>query len=178
MKLRYLIPLIVFVGIAIILWKGLRLHPEQVPSPLIDKPAPAFSLPSLLKEQQHIDHRQLAHQVTLLNVWATWCVSCAEEHAYLLDLAKNQHIHFIGLNYKDDQSAARKWLKQYGNPYQFIMVDQDGVAAIDWGVYGTPETFIIDKKGIIRYKHIGPLTPEIWNSKLKNLVGKLEAEPE
>lgn len=174
MKLRMILPLILFIGIVIVLWRGLQLHPNQVPSPLINKPAPAFSLTTLADQHRVITHKNLLGHVTLINVWATWCYACSEEHAFLLQLANNKHFVLIGLDYKDDPKAAKKWLQQQGNPYQEVMLDTDGASAIDWGVYGTPETFIIDQKGIIRYKHIGPITPDAWEHDLYPLIQTLE----
>lgn len=173
---RFILPLIIFTTIFIILWRGLQLHPNQIPSPLIGKPAPNFSLPTLFNEKKLTTNKDLLGHVSLVNVWATWCVACAEEHASLLQLAQNEHVFFFGLNYKDNVIDAKKWLKQYGNPYQIVAVDHDGLAAIDWGVYGTPETFVLDKKGIIRYKQIGPIDAESWEKTLKPLVEKLRNE--
>jgi cytochrome c biogenesis protein CcmG/thiol:disulfide interchange protein DsbE len=173
---RFILPFIIFAAILFLLWRGLSLHPNQIPSPLLDKPAPNFALPDLLDAKKIRTNKDLLGHVTLLNVWATWCESCAEEHAFLLQLAKQNHVFFFGLNYKDDVKLANTWLKQYGNPYQMVGVDSDGVAAIDWGVYGTPETFVLDKKGIIRYKQIGPIDNETWEKTLKPLVEKLEKE--
>ncbi|MHB1948737.1 MAG: DsbE family thiol:disulfide interchange protein [Gammaproteobacteria bacterium] len=174
-KMRFALPLILFLIIVAILARGLRLHPNQVPSPLINKPAPAFELSQLTSKKISTNKDFIGH-ITLLNVWATWCYACAQEHAFLLELAKNEYLTLYGLNYKDDPASAQKWLEQYGNPYQIVGVDKIGNVAIDLGVYGTPETFIIDKKGVIRYKQIGPITPEIWNQNLKPLVDKLRAE--
>lgn len=171
---RFILPFIIFAAILFLLWKGLSLHPNQIPSPLLDKPAPHFSLPNLFEPKKMMSNKDLLGHVTLVNVWATWCESCAEEHDTLLQLAENEHVFFFGLNYKDDVTAAKKWLKQYGNPYQMVGVDRDGLAAIDWGVYGTPETFVLDKKGIIRYKQIGPIDSESWEKTLKPLIEKLE----
>jgi cytochrome c biogenesis protein CcmG/thiol:disulfide interchange protein DsbE len=177
MKIRFLLPLFFFISVGLLLWRGLSLHPNEIPSPLIDKPAPTFSLPTLLSNTQPTTEKDLIGHVTLLNVWATWCYACAEEHPYLMELAANHEIVLYGFNYKDDSGAAKNWLKEHGNPYQIIAVDLDGRAAIDWGVYGTPETFLIDKKGIIRYKQIGPITPNVWEKTLKPLVDKLRSEP-
>jgi len=174
---RFILPFIIFAAILLLLWRGLHLHPNQIPSPLIDKPAPTFSLPDLFDAHKKITNKDLAGQVVLVNVWATWCVSCAQEHNALLQLAQTEHVFFLGLNYKDDVAAAKKWLKQYGNPYKIVAVDLDGQAAIDWGVYGTPETFVLDKKGIIRYKQIGPIDTESWENILKPIIEKLRNEP-
>ncbi|MEO8402044.1 MAG: DsbE family thiol:disulfide interchange protein [Gammaproteobacteria bacterium] len=173
-ELRFALPLLLFIAILLLLWRGLSLHPSQIPSPLINKPAPVFELPTLLDSNKMTSNKDFIGHVTLVNVWATWCVACAEEHEGLLQLAHDQHIFFYGLNYKDDSAAARAWLKKYGNPYQIVAVDKAGSAAIDWGVYGTPETFVLDKNGIIRYKHIGPIDREAWETKLKPLIDKLE----
>ncbi len=175
-KLKLLFPFIIFAAILFLLWRGLSLHPNQIPSPLIGKAAPEFSLPDLFDEKKLISNKDLRGHVVLVNVWATWCVSCAEEHAILLQLAKNETVFFFGLNYKDDVTAAKKWLKHSGNPYRIIGVDRDGSAAIDWGVYGTPETFLLDKKGMIRYKHIGPIDAESWETTLKPLLNQLRKE--
>ena len=169
-------PLIVFLLIVLVLWRGLHLHPSQIPSPLINQPAPQFSLPTLFDSKKMATNQDFLGHVTLVNVWATWCVACAEEHNGLLQLAQLEHVYFFGLNYKDDPSAAKKWLKQYGNPYQIVAVDQAGTTAIDWGVYGTPETFVLDKKGIIRYKLIGPIDKEAWEQHLKPLITQLGKE--
>lgn len=177
MKPRSALPLFFFVLIIILLWRGLSLHPSQVPSPLINKPAPTFQLPELFNAKQTISDKNFLGHVTLLNVWATWCYECAAEHDFLVQLAHDDHVIFYGLNYKDDATKAQDFLKKYGNPYQRIAIDQAGVVAIDWGVYGAPETFIIDKKGIIRYKEIGPLTQDVWDRDLKPLIKKLENEP-
>jgi cytochrome c biogenesis protein CcmG/thiol:disulfide interchange protein DsbE len=173
---RFILPLIIFLFIIGFLWRGLSLHPNQIPSPLINHAAPAFELPDLYNTKKTITQKDFLGQVTLLNVWATWCYACAEEHAELVELATKEHINFIGLNYKDDTTTAKQWLKENGNPYHLIAVDQTGDTAIDWGVYGAPETFIIDKKGIIRYKHIGPITAENWQQTLKPLIEKMNLE--
>lgn len=174
-KTRFLLPLIIFLVVIIILWRGLSLHPNQVPSPLIDKPAPAFSLTQLSSKSLTTNKDFIGH-ITLLNVWASWCHACAQEHAFLLELAKNEYLSLYGLNYKDNPINAKKWLEQYGNPYRTVALDLAGQVAIDLGVYGAPETFLIDKKGIIRYKQIGPITPQVWNTNLKPMVDKLRAE--
>ena len=176
MKIRYLLPLTLFLLIAGVLWRGLQLHPGQIPSPLINKPAPAFDLPSLLTSG-HVDNQIFIGKVSLLNVWATWCYACAQEHDDLSKIADSHEVALFGLDYKDDSAAAKNWLHEHGNPYQDVAFDANGDTAINWGVYGAPETFVIDKKGIIRYKQIGPITPAIWEHDLKPLVMKLRAEP-
>lgn len=174
MKFRYVIPFVLTVGMIILLGIGLGLNPRLIPSPLINHPTPKFSLPTLFGNNP-LTQQDFQEHVTIFNVWATWCESCADEHVYLLQLSADKNLQFIGLDYKDDSTVAKNWLTKQGNPYKKIGVDADGSAAIDWGVYGTPETFIIDKHGLIRGKHIGPLDPSAWQSLLP-LIKKLEAE--
>lgn len=171
----YFIPLLLFLLLVRFLYLGLQLDPKQIPSQLIDKPAPAFVLPQLQQPAQTITQENFLGQVSLLNVWATWCVSCRQEHDDLLAL-KQQGVRLYGLNYKDDRAAALQWLAQYGDPYVENAFDGDGRVAIHWGVYGTPETFVIDAKGIVRHKFIGPLSPEIIQQQLWPLLKQLQAE--
>jgi cytochrome c biogenesis protein CcmG/thiol:disulfide interchange protein DsbE len=175
MKIRFILPLLIFVVIGCILWRGLKLHPEQIPSPLLNKPAPEFDLVDLLTPA-HVTKANFSGHVSLFNVWATWCQACAQEHDLLVELAKNSSVLWYGLNYKDDTTAAKNWLRNHGNPYQLVAVDQTGNVAIDWGVYGAPETFVVDKHGVVRYKQIGPITPLVWQQKLKPLLDELQAE--
>ncbi len=171
---RYLIPFAVFVVLAVFLALGLKLNPREVPSPLIGKPAPAFQLAQLHEQGKSIGRQDMLGQVWLLNVWASWCASCREEHPVLLDLAKRNVVPIYGLNYKDKHDDALAWLKQFGDPYALSIVDADGRVGIDYGVYGVPETFVIDKSGVIRYKHIGPVTPQALKDKILPLVLKLQ----
>lgn len=175
-SLRYLVPLILFLLLAGLLYRGLSLDPKIVPSPLIGKPMPAFSLPRLDDPAVTISDSDLKGHVSLLNIWATWCVSCRAEHETLLDLARTGKVAIYGLNYKDNRPDAQRWLRQLGNPYVANAFDEDGRTGIDWGVYGAPETFIMDKQGIIRHKHIGPLTGPVIASEILPLIAKLEAE--
>ncbi len=175
-KIYFILPLIVFIFIFFFLWRGLNLHPNQIPSPLIGQRAPSFSLPTLYDPAKRTTNSDFLGHVTLVNVWATWCEACREEHRTLLWLAENEHVFFYGLNYKDDIDAAKKWLKQYGNPYQIVAVDETGETSMDWGVYGTPETFVLDKRGMIRYKHIGPIDQNSWERNLKPFIEKLQGE--
>ena len=149
-------PLIIFGAMVVLLAIGLTLNPRLVPSPLIDKPAPVFELPLLFKEGSFSNEDLLGH-VTLVNVWASWCFACRQEHEVVKNLARSG-VRVVGLNYKDEPADAKNWLARLGNPYQVVAVDYDGRIAIDWGVYGAPETFLIDKQGIIRHKVIGPLS--------------------
>lgn len=176
MKLSYLLPLCLFGLIAVILWRGLSLNPSLVPSPLLSQKAPDFSLPSLFNPKRLTSPKDFLGKVTVVNVWATWCHACREEHPFLLELAKQRDIYFYGLNYKDDLLLAKKWLTKAGNPYQLVGTDEEGQVAMDWGVYGIPETFILDKKGFIRKKYIGTLTPLIWQQELKPLIDELQQE--
>ena len=171
---RFLLPLAIFLVVAAFLVRGLFLNPREVPSPLIDKPAPAFKLVQLHEPEKTLAREDLKGQVWLLNVWASWCVSCREEHPLLVDLAKQNLVPIYGLNYKDQRAAALGWLQQFGNPYAASIADLDGRVGIDYGVYGVPETFVIDKNGIIRYKQIGPITPDALNNKIIPLVKKLQ----
>ena len=171
---RFLIPLGIFIVLLLFLAVGLRLDPRMVPSPLIDKPAPAFTLPRLDDPQRLVSEKDLLGKVWLLNVWASWCVSCREEHPVLVEVAKKNIVPIYGLNYKDERKDALAWLGQFGNPYTVSIMDADGRIGIDYGVYGVPETYVIDKQGVIRYKQIGPVTPEVLDAKILPLVRKLQ----
>ena len=177
LKLKYLLPLILFVVLAVFLAIGLRLDPKEIPSPLIDKPTPAFSLPILATPDKTLSQQDLKGRVWLLNVWASWCVSCRQEHPLLLELAKLNVVTIVGLNYKDEASAANQWLLQLGNPYNVSIMDKEGRVGIDYGVYGVPETFVVDKRGIIRYKHTGPVEPGDIEQIFLPLLQKLQQEP-
>lgn len=175
-NLRFLTPLIIFGVIAVFLYRGLYLNPREIPSPLINKPAPEFSLPRLEDPSQTITTADLKGKVWLFNVWASWCVSCRAEHEVLLQLARMGQVDIYGLNYKDTNEAGQAWLRRLGNPYVTNAVDADGRTGIDWGVYGVPESFVIDKKGVIRYKHTGPITHESLREQILPMVEKLKAE--
>ena len=171
---RYLLPLVIFAVLVGFLAMGLKLDPREVPSPLIDKPAPAFSLPRLDTPEQQLSLQDLKGKVWLLNVWASWCVACRVEHPLLVDLAGSGAVPIYGLNYKDKRDDALAWLGRHGNPYVVSLSDAQGLVGIDFGVYGVPETFVIDREGIVRMKHIGPLTAEIWQRDVLPLVKKLK----
>ena len=170
-KLRFLIPLAIFVVLAGFLLRGLFLNPREVPSPLINKPAPVFTLAQLAQPDKTFGTADMKGQVWLLNVWASWCVACRQEHPLLVALSKKKAVPIIGLNYKDKPDAAMGWLAQLGDPYDLSVKDVDGRVGIDFGVYGVPETFLIDKNGVIRYKQIGPVTEEAWT---KTILPKIE----
>ena len=177
MRIRALVPLGIFTVIATFLGIGLGLDPRLVPSPLVDKPAPAFSLPELHDPARTVTRANLTEDVSLLNVWASWCVACRQEHPLLMSLADAGIVPIYGLNYKDDRDDAIQWLSRLGNPYRAIAADRDGRVGIDWGVYGVPETFVVDRNGVIRYKHIGPLDETALRETVLPLVRALQAEP-
>lgn len=170
---RFLLPLGLFIALVVFLGIGLRLNPREVPSPFIGKPAPAFNLAQLHEPTKMISSKDMAGQVWLLNVWASWCVSCRVEHPVLMDLARQGVVPILGLNYKDGRDAGVGWLRQFGNPYKASAFDTDGRVGIDYGVYGVPETFVIDKLGVIRMKHIGPFSTEDINNKILPLIKEL-----
>ena len=171
---RGLIPLAVFIILVVFLSIGLSKDPRKVPSPFIDKPAPAFNLPQLKDSTLSFSPDEMIGKVWVLNIWASWCVSCRAEHEVLNSLVKNQPVNLIGLNYKDNSDSARLWLQRYGNPYQVNVVDIKGITGIDWGVYAVPETFIIDKQGIVRYKHTGPVSNDDVEKILIPILNNLE----
>lgn len=169
------IPLLIFGVLLGFLAVGLSLNPREIPSPLINKPAPAFSLPALDAPDQKISAQDLRGKVWVLNVWASWCVACRIEHPLLVEFSKAGMVPIYGLNYKDKRDDAIRWLVNFGNPYIRSLSDIDGLVGIDFGVYGVPETFVIDKQGVIRMKHIGPVTPEVLRDEIIPLVRKLGA---
>ena len=173
MKKRYLlIPLVLFIVLAVFLAIGLNRDPREVPSPLVGKPAPAFTLPQLQKEGS-FSPKDMAGKVWLLNVWASWCVACREEHPTLMEFARSKSVPVIGLNYKDTRPAGLEWLRRFGDPYDASAFDADGRVGIDFGVYGVPETFVIDRQGLVRFKHIGPLTPAVIETRIRPLLKDL-----
>ncbi|MEW5889227.1 MAG: DsbE family thiol:disulfide interchange protein [Pseudomonadota bacterium] len=171
---RFLWPLIGFIVLVVFLGIGLNLNPREVPSPFIGKPAPAFTLPQLADPHQTFSPKDMQGRVWLLNVWASWCVSCREEHPVLMELAKTKAVPIVGLDYKDPRDDALRWLQQFGDPYVLSIADAEGRVGIDYGVYGVPETFVIDKAGVIRHKHIGPVTREALQEKILPLVRELQ----
>lgn len=171
--LRFLAPFVVFVALVAFFFIGLNRDPREIPSPLVNQAAPAFSLQQLQVPSQQFSPAAMRGQVWLFNVWASWCVSCRVEHPVLIKLAKTKLVPIVGLNYKDQRSDALQWLKQFGNPYLLSATDLDGRIGIDYGVYGVPETYVIDKQGIIRMKHIGPVTEEVLQHKILPRVREL-----
>jgi cytochrome c biogenesis protein CcmG, thiol:disulfide interchange protein DsbE len=171
--LKFLIPLALFGVLVAFLAVGLNRDPREVPSPLVNKAAPAFSVPQL-EQQQQFSPADLKGQVWVFNVWASWCVACKVEHPLLLEFSKARIAPLIGLDYKDKNRDALGYLRQHGNPYDLIAVDANGRVGIDYGVYGVPETYIIDKNGVIRYKQIGPITPEALTKTIIPLINELK----
>tara|TARA_Y100001936_G_scaffold250829_1_gene304737 strand:+ start:943 stop:1476 length:534 start_codon:yes stop_codon:yes gene_type:complete len=174
--MRYLFPLVVFIALTVLFIFGLQNDPRYVPSPLIGKNAPEFTLPTLHKPDLNIGIQELKGKVSLINVWASWCVACRVEHPVLNNAVNKYEINLYGLNYKDQRELALEWLKNLGNPYIESAYDEIGNVGIDFGVYGVPETFVLDKKGIIRYKHIGPIDEKQLADTIIPLVAKLEEE--
>ncbi|CAH1903879.1 thiol:disulfide oxidoreductase CcmG [Candidatus Nitrotoga sp. HW29] len=170
---RFLLPLGAFIVLVIFLWIGLTLNPREVPSPLINKVAPTFRLPQLHDAAKTIGPEDLRGKVWLLNVWASWCVTCRQEHPLLVELERQKLVPIYGLNYKDNRDDGLALLRNSGDPYTLSAYDREGNVGIDWGVYGVPETFVIDKSGLIRHKFIGALTPELIQNKLIPLVKEL-----
>ena len=171
--MRYLIPFSFFIVIVLFLGLGLSRDPTEIPSPLIGKPVPDFNLPAVNKPNLRVSLAELKGRVTLLNVWASWCVACRSEHPLLMKLARETSIPIYGLNYKDQPEDARRWLVAFGNPYARSASDLDGKVGFNLGVYGVPETFLIDANGTVVYKHIGPLTETTWQEKLLPLLVRL-----
>ncbi|OGS96707.1 MAG: thiol:disulfide interchange protein [Gallionellales bacterium RBG_16_56_9] len=172
--MRYILPFVAFVVIAAFLFVGLNLNPREVPSPLIDKPAPPFSLPQLHEPEKQFAPQDMLGKVWLLNVWASWCVSCKDEHPVLMALARQNLVPIYGLDYKDKREDALNWLAGGGDPYVLSAADIEGRIGIDYGVYGVPETYVIDKQGIIRYKQIGAVTVQSLEEKILPLVKELQ----
>ena len=171
--LKYIVPLAIFAILVVFLAIGLTKDPRMVPSPFIGKPAPAFTLAKLHEPAASFTPEEMKGKVWLLNVWASWCVSCKVEHPLLNEMNRQGVVPIVGLNYKDARNDATKWLRQNGDPYLFSVSDIDGKVGIDYGVYGAPETFVIDKQGVIRYKQIGPITPEALDKTILPLIKQL-----
>ncbi|HET6973009.1 MAG TPA: DsbE family thiol:disulfide interchange protein [Pyrinomonadaceae bacterium] len=171
--LRYLIPLVIFIVLAVFLAIGLTRDPHELKSVLINKPTPAFRVPQLKAADKMISNEDMRGKVWLLNVWASWCVACREEHPYLIEYAKSGVVPIYGLNYKDRREDALATLDELGDPYVVSAVDLDGRVGIDFGVYGAPETYIIDQGGTIRFKYVGPMMPDVWKEKILPVVQEL-----
>lgn len=170
-RLLLFIPLVLFGVMGYFLYNSLDDDPRHLPSALIDKPFPEFALPELKEPQRQLSVADLKGKPALVNVWATWCPSCRVEHPHLINIAKE--ITIVGINYKDERVAANKWLQRFGDPYLFNIFDVEGVLGIDLGVYGAPETFLIDAEGVIRYKHVGVVDQTVWETILKPIVDEM-----
>ena len=175
-KAKFVVPLVVFVAIAIFFAIGLGLNPREVPSPLIGKPVPTFQLPPVKGREMGLSTQHLKGEVSIVNIFASWCLPCREEHPLLLALKAEGIAPIHGINYKDKPDDAARWLDKLRDPYTRTGADLDGLVGIDWGVYGVPETFVIDRHGRIAYKHVGALTPDVVTKKLKPLLAKLKAD--
>ena len=173
--LKFAVPLAVFAVLAAFLAVGLSRDPREVPSPFIGKAAPGFTLTQLHDEKLAFTPEDMKGKVWLLNVWASWCVSCRIEHPLLVEMSRRNVVPIVGLDYKDQRADGMQWLQKFGNPYTLSAFDVDGKVGIDYGVYGVPETFVIDKQGVIRYKQIGPITPEALEKTLLPLIRRLDA---
>lgn len=171
--MRYIIPLVLFLGLVVFLAIGLRRDPHEVPSPLVNKPAPAFRLAQLKEPSKTFSPEDMRGKVWLLNVWASWCFSCREEHPLLLQAARAGSIPIYGLNYRDKREDALPWLSELGDPYVLSVSDLDARVGMDYGVYGAPESYLIDRNGVIRFKQIGPITPDVWEKTILPLAAEL-----
>ena len=178
-KILVFIPLVVFVLLGVVLFVGLYLDPRELPSELArhKRPVPAFNLPDVTDPARTLSENDLRGEVALLNVWATWCPTCLEEHAFLNRLAQEQGVKIYGINYKDDPAKAREWLRRYNNPYVVVVLDQDGTLGLDMGVYGAPETYVLDAQGRIRYRHVGAVDADVWRT-LQQVMASVEQESE
>lgn len=174
--MRFILPFIVFMIMAAFLYVGLSLDPHEVPSPLIGKPAPAFTLPQLQEPSKKFSPQDMKGKVWLFNVWASWCTACESEHAVLLDLSRQNLVPIYGMDYKDKREDGEAWLRERGNPYALVVSDAEGRVGIDYGVYGVPETYVIDKQGVIQHKQIGPVTPQNLSEKILPLIKELQAK--
>lgn len=172
-RLKLFIPLVVFALLALLFWRGLSLDPNAMPSALLNKPVPEFQLPSLEDPQVMVSRDIFQGQVSLLNVWATWCPPCYDEHPYLVKLSQ-EGVRIIGVNYKDKVEDSQRWLNDLGNPYEVTIQDADGRLGVDLGVSGWPETYVVDAKGLIRYKHVGVVDDKAWREQLEPLVKSLQ----
>ncbi len=175
-KIIRFIPLVLFIALGVILYRGLSLNPQAMPSALVGQKMPAFVLTQLLKPDVTLTEQDLSGDIVLLNVWGTWCVYCKYEHPYLIDIAKSGRVSLYGLNYKDDRKDAKQWLKDYQDPYQLSIFDPLGKLGIELGVTAAPETFVIDKKGFIRMKYVGPIDGNVWREKFVPVLELLESE--
>jgi len=171
-----LLPLVLVIALGVVLYRGLSLNPQELPSALIGKSMPAFSLTTLTNDKRLVTESDLVGDIVLINVWATWCPTCKYEHPYLLDIALNPDVKLYGLNYKDERSAGLQWLTDYKDPYQFSIFDEDGLLGVKLGVFGAPETFVLDHHGIIRKRFAGAIDTRIWRKEFEPLIKQLIKE--
>ncbi len=174
---KFIVPFGLFALLGVFLYIGLHRNPSYVPSPLIGKPAPEFTLPSLQDPAYPVSTKDLAGRPWVLNVWGTWCAGCRQEHPVLLQIARQTSVPIIGLDWKDDPAEAKRWLAELGNPYAAVAFDSEGRVAIDWGVYGAPETFLIGADGKVLYKHIAPMTLEVWANEFEPRIRAASTAP-
>ncbi|MGB1199026.1 MAG: DsbE family thiol:disulfide interchange protein [Thalassotalea sp.] len=175
-KMIRFIPLVLFIALGVVLYRGLSLNPQELPSALVGQKMPNFQLPQLLKPDVTLTEQDLTGKIVLLNVWGTWCVYCKYEHPYLVDIAKGGRVELYGLNYKDIRVDAKQWLIDYENPYVFSIFDERGKLGIELGVTAAPETFVIDQSGTVRMKHVGPIDAKVWQDKFLPIIELLEKE--
>jgi cytochrome c biogenesis protein CcmG, thiol:disulfide interchange protein DsbE len=173
-SLKYLLPALAFFVLAAFFYRGLFLDPRTVPSPLIGKPAPAFELEDLRLPEQTFAMSDMLGQPAVLNVWATWCAGCRQEHPFLMQLARSGEVALYGMNYRDERSKALDWLRRLGDPYLRVAYDPEGNGSLDWGVYGSPETFLLDPSGTVVYKHLGPLVPSVWEQEFRPRIAAMK----
>ena len=174
--MRFILPFVVFMIMAVFMYVGLGLDPHEVPSPLIGKAAPAFTLPQLHEPAKQFSPQDMKGKVWLFNVWASWCAACKDEHPVLMGLSRQNIVPIYGMDYKDKREDGEAVLRESGNPYTLVVSDTEGRVGIDYGVYGVPETYVIDKQGVIQYKQIGPVTPKNLNEKILPLIKELQAK--
>ena len=174
--MRFILPFVVFMIMAAFMYDGLGLDPHEVPSPLVGKAAPAFTLPQLHEPSKQFSTQDMKGKVWLFNVWASWCTACRDEHPVLMGLSRQNIVPIYGMDYKDKREDGEAWLRRHGNPYTLVVSDAEGRVGIDYGVYGVPETYVIDKQGVIQYKQIGPVTPQNLSEKILPLIKELQAK--
>jgi cytochrome c biogenesis protein CcmG/thiol:disulfide interchange protein DsbE len=174
--MRFILPFVVFMIMAAFMYVGLGLNPREVPSPLVGKAAPSFTLPQLHEPSKQFSPQDMKGKVWLFNVWASWCTACEGEHPIFMQLARQNIVPIYGMDYKDKREDGEAWLRKHGNPYALVVSDMEGRVGIDYGVYGVPETYLIDKQGVIQYKQIGAVTPEILDEKILPLIKELQAK--
>ena len=179
--IRRLLPLLAFAALALLLFVGVRMNSGRdtsaIPSPLIGKPVPTFSLPVLGDPKRMINNADLRGKPVLINVWGSWCPTCRDEHPQITALARSGKVRVLGYNYKDAPEDAQRWLQQFGNPFELVITDEDGRAALDWGIYGAPETFLVDAGGVIRWKTVGPVTEDVIRDQIEPALARMEKKP-